>query len=95
MIFFNSNEQYLQLAGRQWRENRKIPVDRHKCFQNGVYSLRQNSVCRNMYEYVDEPPEVNYTDYEQPSNYNSTSEMKCVQPEKVCFMIFFSNMMIT
>lgn len=81
----------MQLAGRQWREKRQIPVDRHKCFQNGVYSLKQNSAGRNMFEYVDEPPEVNYSDYKQPSNCNSTSEMKCVQSEKVCSMVFFKH----
>lgn len=81
--FFNSCEQKLQLAGKQWREYRGISSDRHKCFQNGVYSIRRHSAYGNTYEYVDEPPEVNYADYKQPSKSGGSSETNCLQPKEV------------
>lgn len=90
-IFPRRKQGYIKSLGDQWREKRKLSINKYKRFTCGVYSVKRHTYNAITYEYVDPPsqPSIDTKDQSSCSNSGNSNIGRVVQEVSYCLYCRF------
>lgn len=96
ILFFSySKEEYLKTIGIQWRESRKLSLDKYRRFMYGVYSDKRNTSNYNIYDYIDPPSQTSISNiYKLSCNISIDFDLKHAQSKEVIYVMCINNCIV-